>query len=359
MAESEQDKSELPTAYKLLQARRRGAVARGMDLGFFAAIAVLLCFAWWAGAGLAGALAHHMRTVLAASGQLADGSLPVQLLLSQMSWPVVRLVGFFLATMFVVGGIFEIVQTGAVFSGQPLKPDFSRLNPAQGLKRLFSARLLIETLKNVLKLVVYSVIGFLVIDDTVFQAQAISDAGSLAAALGAAAMRLLGVFVVAAGIFAVADQVIARRQFLKTMRMSRRDIRREHRDREGEPRLKQKRKQLHGEFARTSRSLRNLKGADVLIANPLHIAIALKYDPGSMDAPRVVSAGTNAVAQRLKRLALAYGIPVIEDQRLARELYRLTQLDEAIPDHCFAPVADIYNRLRRARKAPGEDQPHA
>jgi len=153
--------------------------------------------------------------------------------------------------------------------------------------------------------------------------------------------------VLGAVLFAAIDQIIARWQFIKKMRMDRRELRQEAKEREGEPRMKQKRKQLHREFAKASHSMRGLKGADVLITNPQHIALALSYQPGVAQAPKVVSMGLNQVAQRLKRLAFLYGIPIVENRTLARELYRKSVLGGPIPEHCYKPVADIYNALRR------------
>jgi flagellar biosynthetic protein FlhB len=240
-----------------------------------------------------------------------------------------------------------------VFSAEPLRPDFSRLNPATGFKRLFTLRLLLETLKNILKISIYGFVGYLIIDHGVRgQMGAIHDATSLLAAMSLIALRLLAGFAGVALFFALLDQLIARRDFFKKMAMSRYEVRRETREREGDPRLKQKRKQLHAEFSRLSQSLRNLKGADVVITNPNHIAVALRYDRRTMHAPRVVSVATDRTAQRLKHMAMLYSIPVVENRALARALYSRSALNRPIPEHCFQPVADIYNMLRQ--RAEGE-----
>lgn len=360
MAESEQDKSEQPTSYKLMQSRRKGAVARGMDLGFFTAIAVFLGYAWMTGPHLGQILAWQMQAAIVASGLLADGPTALATLTERMLGALIKPVLLLVIAMLVITMLFEIVQTGIVFSSQPLKPDFSRLNPVQGLKRVFSMRMLIETAKNVLKLLVYTFVGVLIIRSALqSDVAAIDDAASLSALIVRTGMRLLASFALIAFFFAVADQIISRKQFLKKMRMSRREVRREARDREGEPRLKQKRKQLHSEFVKVSQSLRNLRGADVLVVNPQHIAIGLRYDPSAMPAPTVISMGTNGIAQRMKRMAVLYMIPVIEDRALARELHRKAVLGAYIPEHCFAPTAAIYNKLRRAKRAPISEQQDA
>jgi len=350
MAETEQDKSEQPTAFKLERSRKKGIVARGMDLSFLTALAALFGYSWAEGPKLANALENAGHDALISSPALTDGSLLIAM--AAIFEPLARPMAFLFAAILLIVLVFELVQTGFVFSAAPLKPDFSRLNPANGLKRLFSLRLLIETTKNILKLLVYGTVAYLVIRAAVEDgARQITDATRLVAAMNSAAMRLLSFVVLAAVLFMVLDQLIARGQFLKKMRMNRRELRQEHREREGEPRLKQKRKQLHREFAKASRSLRGLRKADVLVTNPEHIAIGLHYQPKVSLAPTVVALGTNALARRLKRLAFLYGIPIVENRTLARELYAKAALDRSIPETCYRAVADIYNDLRRKTRA--------
>jgi len=350
MEETEQDKSELPTAFKLTRARRKGAVARGIDLGFFAALAASLGYFWISGPQFWATLTQSVRLGLVGGPILSDGRDAMFAAADQVFSAVARPLVLLATIVFLTVLLFELVQTGFVYSTEPLKPNFSRLNPANGLKRLFSLRLLIETIKNVLKLVFYSTVGYFVIRE-VFQSDisAITDGRSLSALMANAAFRLLSAFVLVALLFAVVDQIIARRDFLKRMRMSRRELRRETREREGEPRTKQKRKQLHGEFAKASKSIRGIRKADVLITNPEHVAVGLQYDARSMPAPTVVATGTNYLARRLKRIAFVYGIPIIENPTLARGLYRHTALNSAIPENFFKTVADIYNGIRRKR----------
>ena len=162
-------------------------------------------------------------------------------------------------------------------------------------------------------------------------------------------MRLLIFCLLAGVVFAAIDQFLVRRDFTRKMRMSRRELRRESRDREGEPRMKQRRKQLHAEFVKLSQSMRNVRGADVLITNPTHYAVALRYDGRSMYAPTIVSQGANQFAQRLKQLAFVYGVVIVPAPELARALYRC-ELNREIPETHYRRVADIYLRMRRDRE---------
>src|SRR5262249_26525415 len=143
--------------------------------------------------------------------------------------------------------------------------------------------------KTLLKFGAYVTLAGLVIRDVVSEAASLTDGARLAEALGRVGLHLVLLCLGAALAFAVLDQIIARRDFGKKMRMSRREVRREHRDREGDARLKQRRKELHKEFARSSQSLRGVRGADVLITNPTHFAVALRYAPSTMAAPTIVS----------------------------------------------------------------------
>jgi flagellar biosynthetic protein FlhB len=352
MEENEKDKTEQATPYKLDKARKKGVVARGADLGFMASTAAFFCYAWIAGPHFGEVVARIARESWLGGPQLSEGNNTLLSAVSSLSTPIVPAIILLMAIVFASVLLLELVQTGFVFSAEPFGPDFSRLNPANGLKRVFSLRALIETGKNILKIFVYVTTAILVARYALrSEVGGVSDATSLSAVLQRTAVGLLAAFVLGAMFFAVLDQLIVRNIFRRNMRMSRRELRRESREREGEPRLKQKRKQLHRELAKSSQSLRNLRKADVLITNPQHLAVALRYDPRTMLAPTVVSMGKNYLAQRLKHIAFLYGIPTIEDRPLAQRLFQKAALNNTIPQDCYKPVADIYNTIRaKARR---------
>lgn len=344
---TEQDKSEQATPFKLKKAREKGQVARGMDLGFLVGLAVLLLYLWIAGPGLGNDIARASRDAIVSAPSVAGGPGELFALTGHVFAAVLKPLLIFFAGLFATSLLFEVVQVGVVFSAQPLKPDFSRLNPAKGLKRVFSKRMLVETLKNVLKLGVYSAVAWLCARQALDAYFArVGDGAGLALAMFAGGLKLLAWFVLAALCFAALDQLLVRREFGRNMRMSRRELRREHRDREGEPRQKQKRKQLHAEFVKASQSLRGVKGADVVITNPTHYAIALRYDAAEMAAPQIVSRGAGDLARRIKQLAFRCNVIVVEDKALARALYRRAALDAPVPEAFYREVAAVYNRVR-------------
>ena len=354
MEGEDQDKSEQATPHKLRKAREQGSVARGTDLGFVGVLLALIGFMWAQGDALQASIAEATRVafvggptllaspneLIAAMGQILGG------VLLPLSWLLLIAFGVVLA--------LEFLQTGPVFSVAPLKPDWGRLNPAKGLKRVFSVRMLVETAKATFKVALYAAIVWFLVREAIAIAPAIVDGASLAEQSEHLGLKLVGFFILAALAFAAVDQLVSRRDFAKRMRMSRRDVRREHKDREGDARLKQRRRQLHGEFAKQGDSLRNVKGADLLITNPTHYAVALKYDPAKMDAPLVVSRGAHGLAGQLRRLAFIHGVPIFQDPELARALYALGDINRKVPADRFQAVADLYLKLRRSKRETDE-----
>lgn len=356
---AEQDRSEAPTAFKLQKARERGSVARSVEPGFVASLVALAAFLLASGEALAAALGGMMRRAL--SGAFAVAADPHGVVgeiggLCRQALAPVALLG---ATAIAVTILLELVQLrGFLLTCHPLKPDFNRLNPAAGLKRLFSARLLKETLKSIAKCAAFALATWLVLSAAVARhAEAAGDGERLAGVLNAAAMRLLLAFLLLAVGFALLDQILVRRDFLKQMRMSRREVTREARDREGEPRIKRRRKDLHKELVAQGRGMGALPGSDMLIVNPEHFAVALRYDPDRMEAPAVAAKGRNTHALTLRTQAARLGIPIVADPPLARALHRRCAIDATVPADRFAAVARHYIDLRRRGAAPDPSQP--
>jgi flagellar biosynthesis protein FlhB len=352
MEESELDKSEQATPFKLKKAREKGAVARSLDLGFFAALAGALGFLWMGGAALAFAMAQSSRRVLVSAGELAASPPALMAVVGDLFAPVVYPLIAFSAALFFIAIVLDFLQVGPVFSATPLKPDMNRINPAKGLKRLMSWRMLIESAKAIVKLSIYSTIAWLVVRDALSSDSAgISGGFELAGLIFTTTTRLIMFCALAALAIAAIDQMLVRREFAKKMRMSRRELKREHRDREGEPRQRQKRKQLHQEFVKAVQGLRNVKGSDIIITNPEHYAVALRYDPSRMEAPLIVARGAGGMAQRIKRLGFVCGIVTVRAPELARALFRSGQISAEVPGDCYKQVADLYLKFDLVKKA--------
>ncbi len=349
MEDSEQDKSEQASRFKLRKAREKGTVARGLDLGPAVALAGLIGYFFINGEPFSISLSETVRMVIVTAPQLGDGNGG----LTEMIGETFSAIGhhlIFLATL--IWGmvlLFDFLQTGAVFSVKPMTPDFNRINPAKGIKRIFSMRALIEAAKSAFKLVVYTVIGWVLLRDALNESLAtVVDSQGLGQILVSTMLKLLSGLCVAAIFFAIIDQIIIRRQFGKQMRMSRREVKREHKDQEGDPRVKGRRKKLHGDFLKITNSLREVRNADILIVNPEHFAIALLYNNKTMAAPKVISSGTGWVALIIKKIALRFNVTIIEDKILARKLYYKSKIDNEIDFEFYQRIADIYKIYKNA-----------
>lgn len=352
MSETEQNKTEEPTHYKLKRAREKGQVARGTDLGFFSVLASLTLYAVVAGTDLVSNVARSAERILTTSIDTASSGQALPAILATSFSPLLWTIAVFACTIVLTVLLFEIAQVrGLKFSAQPLKPDFGRLNPGKGLKRLFSTRMLKETLKNILKLAVYCTAAAIILFNVFLAStRTIVDAGSLARAAQDGLMQLLFAFAFLSLVFAGLDQVMARREFLKQMRMSRSELTREVKEREGEPRIKRRRKELHGQFAKQAAAMGNLPGSDLIIVNPEHYAVALHYDARSMEAPAVRAKGRNAFALMLKKRAADLAIPIFEAPLLARTLYKRCSPGDEIPGSEYRSVVDLYLRLANSRR---------
>lgn len=354
MAEQEQNRTEAPTPFKLKKAREKGVVARSAEVGFLGGLVALAGFGAVAGPAMVGKLAELMRKSLSSGINRADDPGQVQAMIGDLARAAMAPLALLGATILAVVIFLEILQLrGLIFTAQPFKPDFSRLNPATGLKRLFSMRMLKETLKTVLKSAVYAIAAWFVLKDAIARfAIAANDGDRLAGALAGAGMRLIFVFIAIAIGFVILDQILVRSEFLKQMRMSRREVTREAKDREGDPRIKRKRKQFHAEFVKQSKGMGALPGSDLVVANPEHFAVALRYDPEQMVAPEVSAKGRNRFALALKHEAFRLGIPILERPPLARALFRACQAGKPVPPSTYEEVAELYITLRRRASSP-------
>lgn len=335
-------RTEPPTPRRLREARRKGQVAVSRDLASaasFAAAAATL----WATAGRTDAL---MRGAI--GGALARAAATEELATADALAVLAGALSTTLSSSAAVGVaavaaalLASAAQTGGLLAARALAPKAERLDPVAGMRRMASLRTLVELLKSWARLVAVAVAA----------ASAIAGyAGEMAGAAraGGAAPFLLALLVVrdaalrAAILLALLgalDVALQRRLHLRDLRMTRDEVRRDQREEEGDPHLKSARRQAHRELA-VRRMLVAARGASVVVANPTHVAAALRYDEGSDDAPRVVAKGTGRVARRIRRAAEQSGVRVIHDRPLARALARV-EVGEAIPEALYEAVAEI------------------
>lgn len=245
-------------------------------------------------------------------------------------------------------GVFSIVlivnflQVGFVLSAEPISPKLDRINPLEGLKRIFSKRSLVELLKSCIKLIIVTYAVYSVIRKNQNLFPLLLDM-SLADSLGLVLNIAFNIGLRASItllILAVFDYFYQWYEYEKGLMMSKQDIKEEYKEVEGNPQIKSRIKQIQRQMAR-SRMMKDVEKADVIITNPTHYAIALAYDSTKHIAPVVLAKGADKLAERIKEIALQHDIPIVEDRTLAQTLYRTVEVGDVIPESLYQAVAEI------------------
>jgi flagellar biosynthetic protein FlhB len=343
MAEQDFDQTEEATDHKLQEARKKGSVAKSMDLNSMAILAVLAVVVYATGwASVKQALRIQQR-LLGGAGQ-GDWSVEaVAEWLGQFLVAALTLLGPLLLAVVVVALAINLVQTGPVFSMEAVKLDLERLNPAAGFKRIFSMRTLFEGGKSIIKMAVLGGLLVILIKDAapgLLGLPGMDPKGYLQILL-ALASALLVKLVLALLVIALVDTVFTRWEFAKRMRMSKREVKDETKNREGDPRIRSRIRELRREMLKRSQSAGQVKSADVLITNPTHIAVALSYTHGKSGAPQVVAKGAGGLASRMRKIASRHGIPIVQNKPLARTLFREVAYDGYVPEKLYPQIAKI------------------
>jgi flagellar biosynthetic protein FlhB len=349
----ELDRNEPASPYKLDKAHERGSVVRSADVTF----AVVLVAAAALVYGIAEATLRNGTGLFAFALPLLDrdpfAAATAIGLAQAVLMRAVQLAAPVLLVLWFAAVVAGALQARGVFSAEPMKPDFNRVNPAEGFKRVFSVRALHELVRSTVKLTVLALAGVAWgthhAADFV-RASMLEPAGLLhlsVTLLGSLLALLAGCFIA----FALLDWSFNRWEFLRRMRMSRREIKDEHKEREGDPRIKSRLRELRLELARRSRSVARDKDADVLLTNPTHYAVALQYVHGRMPAPMVVAKGAGELARRLRIEARRHGVPVVEHPPLTRALYAAVESDGYVPETEFTQVARILRWVYAGRRS--------
>lgn len=347
-----QDRTLPASARKLQKAREQGQVPRSRDLGHFAAIAVggavvVAAMPWatgWLKVRLAQALQFDSRSVARPEAMLER----LAELTASMMWMVLPL--GVLMTLVAVG--VSAASGGWNFTLKPLQPKFAFLNPVAGVGRLFSKQQMIEALKASALALILGAIGALYLKAHVGDFTAMLGM-SLPAAVEAGATTVLGgiaMLVLALAAFAIVDVPLQRKLHADRLKMSHQEAKQEHKEAEGNQEVKGKQKAKMREVSRR-RMLAAIPKADLVVMNPTHYAVALKYEDGRMGAPRVVAKGVDLLAMKIRDVAKDSQVPVLQAPMLARALYAHTKLDQEIPQALFAAVAQVLAYVYQLRAA--------
>jgi flagellar biosynthetic protein FlhB len=347
MAENDQSKTEEPTPFRLEEARTKGQVPRSTELAGFLVTVVFTLTLCATAYTLAHVWGQSFRRMLLMAGNAPAPSVGLLHWVGATFGPVWQALMPLAIALLVAGVVANLVQTGPVFSTDPLKPDFSRLNPVQGFKRIVSLRLLWDLFKLSFKLLLLGSLAWWLTG--ALQQQVLATATAAPSAVGellrSVYVRVSTWVLTVLALVALLDLLFSRREYLRKLRMSRNDIKDEVKRREGDPDIRQKRKRLMVDLLKQSRSVRRVSEADVVLTNPTHLAVALQYRPRTMRSPVVLAKGTDVLAATMRSKAASAGVPCLRSPVLARALFRECGVDRAVPDHLYAQLAPVYRWL--------------
>ena len=355
MAEEQDDsqKTEDPTSRRLDEARKRGQVANSREVNNLLMLGVFSLSVLLFGGTAAGAI-YNATMPFIESPDLVPADFEHLVRLGWKLLGVLLVAGAVPLALAIIAAIGAgYLQFGLVFSADGIMPKLDKISPLAGLKRMFSMRSLAEFVRGLLKLaVVGSVAMFLILPEVAHlnkligmeMVQLLGETKALLAKL------LIGVVSIVAAI-ATIDVIYQRLQHMREMRMSRQEIKDEFKETEGDPLVKGRLRQLRMERTRR-RMMAQVPQSDVVVTNPTHYAVALKYDPGSMAAPKMMAKGVDNVAAKIREIAKEHGIPVVENPPLARGLFAAVDVDEEVTPEFYKAVAEVISyifKLKRRR----------
>jgi flagellar biosynthetic protein FlhB len=337
-----ESKTEEATPRKLEQARETGDGAKTLELGSFATLAAASAVVLLAGGALAQDMAAKLTPFLARPDTIPlEGGAGVTVLRYAMlaGAPALLLVMFAAGAS---GAAASLVQTGLRFTPNKLKPELSKLDPRKGFSRIYGPDGLMQFLKSLVKVLVTGLIAWWVLEPYLDELTTLSalEPGAILPFSLQIIRRLIYAVAALTLVLAGADWLWQRQRFLTRMRMTREEVKDEFKQTDGDPHVKARQRQLRNERARR-RMMQAVPDATVVIMNPTHYAVALKYDAGETAAPLCVAKGLDSLALKIRAVAEDAGVPIIEDPPLARALYAAVDIDDMIPPAHYEAVAKV------------------
>lgn len=336
------EKTEDPTPKKLQDARKKGQIPKSPDLiSVFILLIAYFIFKVFGD--------HFYSSIYNFLKMSFLKSFNINLTRGYVSLLLKDSVYFYITTIiivvfpFMVGGVIaNLMQTGFVKSGEPLKPKLSKLNPIEGFKRIFSKKSLFNLVKTLFKLLLVGYIAYSYIKDNLSKIFSVTGLSlkALYPFVGSILSSLVFRIVLILGIISIIDFIYQKYDFKKGLKMTKHEVKEEFKQMEGDPLIKSQRRQKQRQMA-MNRMISEIPDASVVVTNPTHLAIALKYDNDGDSAPIVVAKGADFIAQKIRETAKEHKIPILENKPLARTLYKKVEINEEIPIELYQAVAEI------------------
>lgn len=336
------NKTEEATPKKLREARKKGQIAKSEDLSSAFSFLIFTMLTGVLGQYVLTNSLSFLRNSLGLDYSLGISRTNLGSIFVRNVIQYIILFSPFAIIGIVIGTISNLIQTGFLFSFEPIKPDFKKLNPIEGFKNIFSQKSMFKLMKNILKLILVFYMTYSNLSKT---ATSIINSGNLGVekiyffVLDFVKELSMSIAIVMFGL-AILDYVFEKREYKKNLRMSKDEIKDEFKEMEGNPEIKSARKHKQKQLA-MSRMMSNIKTSTVVVTNPTHIAVVLRYDSKKDTVPVVTAKGADYVAQRIKDIAKENKIPIMENKELARTMYKKVEIGDVVPVELYKAIAEI------------------
>jgi flagellar biosynthetic protein FlhB len=340
--DKDQERTEEATPKRREEAREQGQVAKSRDLASVAILSACLLYFYFGADSFMHQLMDFMKNSFTELGHNSVTAENVQSILFITGFKMLFLMAPLMLTICVAAILANVAQVGFKISPKAIEPKFSKIDPVKGFGRLFSRQSLVELLKSTLKMCIVGFVAYLTVKKELTEIIPLvnQNTWTIVSYIAKTSFKILMTTCWVLIILAIMDYLYQKWEYEKNMKMSRQEVKDENKQTEGDPIIKARIRRLQREMAR-KRMMANVPKADVIITNPTHLAIALKYEQDSMMAPTVIAKGAGYVAEKIRELARENGVPIIENKPLAQVLYKMVEVSGSIPDSLYKAVAEI------------------
>jgi flagellar biosynthesis protein FlhB len=353
MAENinDQEKTEQATPKKQEEARQKGQVAKSREVASVAILSTCLIYFYFSAESMLEKMTAMMRHIFKISASTVLSIDNIQSLTLEMAFRLFLILFPLLLVVTVAGLAANMLQVGVMFSSEAITPKWSKIDPIKGFQRLFSLQSVVELIKNILKMVIVGFIAYLTVAREIHNIFPLmdQDVWGILTYIGRISFKIVISTCWALIVLAILDYLYQRWEHAKSLKMTKQEVKEEYKHTEGDPLIKSRIRRLQREAAR-KRMMSAVPKADVVITNPTHIAVALRYDQDSMIAPIVIAKGSGYIAEKIKEVAAANRIPIVENKPLAQVLNKMVDINGIIPENLYRAVAEVMAYVYGQRK---------
>ena len=347
----DQEKTERATPKKREEARKKGQVAKSRDATSVAVLLACLVFFWFGSSAMVEKMMALARWLFTQSAQFNVNCNNIQVLSIGLIYKTFAILSPLFLAAFSMALFANYLQIGFVLSSESVQPKLSKIDPIKGFQKLFSIRSLVELAKNIFKISLVGFVAYVIVRREIENFIPLMDQSvwGILVYMASVAFKIILVVCLALIILAALDYIYQRWEFEKDLKMTKQEVKDESRQMEGDPLVKARIKRLQRDMAR-KRMMASVPEADVVITNPTHLAVALRYDQAGMFAPKVVAKGAGFIAENIKDIARKNNVPIVNNKPLARVLYKNVDVGEMIPANLYKVVAEVLAFVYRMKR---------